>query len=275
MSVATSGMGHTRWATHGVPVERNAHPHRDNSGRLAIIHNGIIENYAEVKRDLADKGYTFASETDTEVLANLISEGRKHTDTVLEALAWALEQVEGAYAVVVVCLDEPGVIFAARQSSPLVFGQGQGENFVRGLGHPGLPSLHPRRGLPGGRRAGAHGRQPVGRVRPQDPRARGQGNPPYHLGRAVGPQGRLQALHAQGDLRAAPGGGRLHGRTRGHGPGRHPPARARRHGPAQAPDHRGLRHLVPRRAVGARSSWSPGPGCPCAWRSPRNSAIAT
>ncbi|WP_461209298.1 glutamine--fructose-6-phosphate transaminase (isomerizing) [Desulfocurvus sp. DL9XJH121] len=129
--MATSGIGHTRWATHGVPVERNAHPHKDNAGRLAMIHNGIIENFQEQKDWLSAKGYTFASETDTEVLVNLISEGMKEKDgVVLEALAWALARVEGAYALALICLDEPGVVYAARQSSPLVFGAGVGENFV-------------------------------------------------------------------------------------------------------------------------------------------------
>ncbi|BBD09917.1 glutamine--fructose-6-phosphate transaminase (isomerizing) [Desulfovibrio ferrophilus] len=131
VTMATSGVGHTRWATHGVPVERNAHPHKDNSGRLAMIHNGIIENFQEQKDWLIERGYTFASETDTEVLVNLISEGLKETgEGVLQALSWALARVEGAYAVALVSLDEPGVIYAARQSSPLVFGAGTGENFV-------------------------------------------------------------------------------------------------------------------------------------------------
>ena len=131
VSMPTTGIGHTRWATHGVPVERNAHPHKDNSGRLAMIHNGIIENFQEQKDWLIAKGYTFASETDTEVLVNLISEGLKETGgDVLKALSWALNRVEGAYAVALVSLDEPGVVYAARQSSPLVFGAGTGENFV-------------------------------------------------------------------------------------------------------------------------------------------------
>jgi len=130
VNMATSGIGHTRWATHGVPVERNAHPHMDNDQRLAIIHNGIIENYQERKNELLAKGYSFSSETDTEVLANLISEGVKETGSIMKAMAWAFARVEGAYAVALVSPDEPGVIYAARKSSPLVFGQGTGENFV-------------------------------------------------------------------------------------------------------------------------------------------------
>jgi glucosamine--fructose-6-phosphate aminotransferase (isomerizing) len=130
VTMATTGIGHTRWATHGVPVERNAHPHKDNSGRLALIHNGIIENYQERKNELLELGYTFASETDTEVLVNLIAEGVKETGSILRAMSWAFARVEGAYAVALVSPDEPGVVYAARKSSPLVFGQGVGENFV-------------------------------------------------------------------------------------------------------------------------------------------------
>lgn len=129
-TVATTGMGHTRWATHGIPVERNAHPHKSNDGHLAIVHNGIIENYAELKADLAAKGYVFHSETDTEVLANLISEGRKHNATMLDAFAWALRQAHGAYAVALTTPEEPDVLYAARLSAPLILGVGTGENFV-------------------------------------------------------------------------------------------------------------------------------------------------
>ncbi|MFV0350478.1 MAG: glutamine--fructose-6-phosphate transaminase (isomerizing), partial [Halodesulfovibrio sp.] len=129
-TLATSGMGHTRWATHGIPVERNAHPHMCSDGSLAIIHNGIIENYQPLKNELMEKGYTFKSETDTEVLANLIAEGRKQTGALDKGLSWALQRVEGAYAVVVYATDMPGVIYGARLSSPFVMGIGQGENFV-------------------------------------------------------------------------------------------------------------------------------------------------
>ena len=130
VSLALSGMGHTRWATHGAPVEKNAHPHRDNAGRLALVHNGIFENYQEVKDELAAKGHTFSSDTDTEVLVHLLAEELKAGGTVLEALARSLRRVEGAYAVVVVDLENPGVIHAARKSSPLILGAGVGENFV-------------------------------------------------------------------------------------------------------------------------------------------------
>lgn len=128
--LATSGMGHTRWATHGIPVERNAHPHCSNDGKLALVHNGIIENFQEIKDELSAKGYTFSSETDTEVLVNLIAEGRAHTQSLLDAFAWALRQAHGAYAVCLACVDEPGVLYAARLSAPLILGIGTGENFV-------------------------------------------------------------------------------------------------------------------------------------------------
>ena len=130
VTTPTSAMGHTRWATHGVPAERNAHPHRSNDGTLAIVHNGIIENYQEIKADLTAKGYTFSSETDTEVLVNLIAERRKTEPDLLHAFAAALREAHGAYAVCLMDKNEPGVIYAARMSAPLIFGQGTGENFV-------------------------------------------------------------------------------------------------------------------------------------------------
>lgn len=132
-AVAVTGIGHTRWATHGAPVERNAHPHvggREGSPKLALIHNGIIENYQELKETLSHRGYVFRSETDTEVLAHLIAEGREHVSSPLEALAWALRQAHGAYAVAVIFPEEPAAIYAARMSAPLILGAGTGENFI-------------------------------------------------------------------------------------------------------------------------------------------------
>ncbi|WP_027367190.1 glutamine--fructose-6-phosphate transaminase (isomerizing) [Desulfocurvibacter africanus] len=127
---ATHGMGHTRWATHGSPSERNAHPHLDCKGSLALVHNGIIENYQEIKTELAATGYTFSSDTDSEVLANLIAEGLTHKASVPEAISWALSRAEGAYAIVVMHKDHPGQIWGARQTSPLVMGLGVGEIFL-------------------------------------------------------------------------------------------------------------------------------------------------
>jgi glucosamine--fructose-6-phosphate aminotransferase (isomerizing) len=127
---ATCAMGHTRWATHGVPAERNAHPHLSNDGTLALVHNGIIENYQEIKEVLTDRGYVFHSETDTEVLVNLIAERRKSEKDLLGAFAVALREAKGAYAVCLMCNDEPETVYAARMSAPLIFGLGTGENFV-------------------------------------------------------------------------------------------------------------------------------------------------
>ena len=121
-----NGIGHTRWATHGVPAERNAHPHIGGDNELAVIHNGIIENFQELKENLLAKGYVFKSETDTEVLAHLIAEGRKHNPTLLEAFAWALRQAHGAYAVAVICPDEPGTILPRACPPPLILGVGVG-----------------------------------------------------------------------------------------------------------------------------------------------------
>ncbi len=130
MSTSTVSMGHTRWATHGVPATRNAHPHMANGDKIAIVHNGIIENYQELKDDLMAKGYTFSSETDTEVLVNLIAEGQKHNATLLDAFAWALRQAHGAYAVCLSSEDEPDTLYAARLCAPLILGVGTGENFL-------------------------------------------------------------------------------------------------------------------------------------------------
>ncbi len=128
---ATTGMGHTRWATHGVPVERNAHPHLDHEGKLAIIHNGIIENYEEIKAELVAKGCEFRSDTDSEVLVNLIAECLKTTGgDVMRAIQAALARAEGAYAIVLMSVDHPGTLWATRVASPLVMGVGTGENFL-------------------------------------------------------------------------------------------------------------------------------------------------
>ena len=128
---ANMGIGHTRWATHGVPNDTNAHPHLSNSGNLALIHNGIIENYAVVKAELKRRGYVFHSETDTEVLVNLIEEVQKKENLKLEdAVRLALNEVVGAYAIVVMDQRDPGCMVAARKGSPMVIGIGEGEFFV-------------------------------------------------------------------------------------------------------------------------------------------------
>ena len=124
----TLGIGHTRWATHGAPTTVNAHPHTDQSGRIALIHNGIIENAGSIKKLLVLRGHTFKSETDTEVLAHLV--GEHYKGKLAEAVAAALREVEGAYGIAVISADEPDVLVAARQGSPLLVGVGDQEWFV-------------------------------------------------------------------------------------------------------------------------------------------------
>lgn len=133
------GIGHTRWATHGEPNDRNAHPHQSASGKLAMIHNGIIENYAQLKGELVKKGYTFKSDTDTEVLLNFIEEIKTNNDCSLEeAIRIALKRVVGAYVILLLDVDNPDTIIAARKGSPLVIGVGKGEHF---LGSDASPML--------------------------------------------------------------------------------------------------------------------------------------
>ncbi|EEG43622.1 glucosamine/fructose-6-phosphate aminotransferase, isomerizing [Flavobacteria bacterium MS024-3C] len=130
-STATLGIGHTRWATHGVPNDVNSHPHLSNSGQLALIHNGIIENYDAIKTELKSRGYVFHSDTDTEVLVNLIEEVKKKEGVKLgKAVQLALQEVVGAYAIAVFDLDKPDEIVVAKLGSPLAIGIGEGEFFV-------------------------------------------------------------------------------------------------------------------------------------------------
>ena len=128
--IGNRGIGHTRWATHGPPNDTNAHPHLSESGDLAVVHNGIIENYDTLKQELESKGYTFRSDTDTEVLSYLISDIKEKTGYKLaKSVRLALSQVVGAYAIVVMCKDEPNKLVAARKSSPLVLGIGKDNDF--------------------------------------------------------------------------------------------------------------------------------------------------
>ncbi|MBP8114468.1 MAG: glutamine--fructose-6-phosphate transaminase (isomerizing) [Chitinophagaceae bacterium] len=136
---ANVGIGHTRWATHGEPSDRNAHPHQSASGKLAMIHNGIIENYTQLKKELVSKGYEFSSDTDTEVLLNFIEEIKKNNECSLEeAVRVALKRVTGAYVILLLDEDNPETIIAARKGSPLVIGVGKGEHF---LGSDASPML--------------------------------------------------------------------------------------------------------------------------------------
>ncbi|MDB4032063.1 class II glutamine amidotransferase, partial [Flavobacteriaceae bacterium] len=130
-SQATLGIGHTRWATHGVPNDVNSHPHLSNSGQLALIHNGIIENYDAIKTELQSRGYVFHSDTDTEVLVNLIEEVKKKEGVKLgKAVQLALQEVVGAYAIAVFDLEKPDEIVVAKLGSPLAIGIGEGEFFI-------------------------------------------------------------------------------------------------------------------------------------------------
>ena len=124
--IGNLGIGHTRWATHGIPNDVNSHPHFSNSGDLVIIHNGIIENYGALKEELIKRGYTFSSDTDTEVLVNLIEDIQKNSDLKLgKAVQVALNQVVGAYAIAVFDKKKPNEIVVARLGSPLAIGVGE------------------------------------------------------------------------------------------------------------------------------------------------------
>ncbi|MBC6993927.1 glutamine--fructose-6-phosphate transaminase (isomerizing) [Neolewinella lacunae] len=137
----TIGIGHTRWATHGEPNDRNAHPHTGGKNRLALVHNGIIENYAVLKSALIAEGHHFTSDTDTEVLVHLIEEIQREGDLALdEAVRLALNRVEGAYAIAVIDRENPTMLVGARKASPLVVGIGEGEFFIGSDASPFLDS---------------------------------------------------------------------------------------------------------------------------------------
>jgi glucosamine--fructose-6-phosphate aminotransferase (isomerizing) len=126
----TAGIAHTRWATHGAPTDANAHPHTGNNGRVALVHNGIIENYAVLKSALVAEGHAFRTETDTEVLAHLVEKQLKRGLKLEQAVGAALDMVEGTYGIAVMCADEPGTVVGARKGSPLVVGIADGEYFL-------------------------------------------------------------------------------------------------------------------------------------------------
>ncbi|MEU8777834.1 glutamine--fructose-6-phosphate transaminase (isomerizing) [Streptomyces sp. NPDC048606] len=143
LPAGSTGLGHTRWATHGGPTDVNAHPHLDNSGRVAVVHNGIIENFAALRAELAERGHRLESETDTEVVAHLLAErfeaagagtggagGAARAGGLAEAMRQVCRRLEGAFTLVAVHADEPDVVVGARRNSPLVVGVGEGENFL-------------------------------------------------------------------------------------------------------------------------------------------------
>jgi glucosamine--fructose-6-phosphate aminotransferase (isomerizing) len=125
-----TGIGHTRWATHGGPTDANAHPHLGDDGRLALIHNGIIENFASIRAELIEAGETFRSETDTEVAAVLLGRVYRETGDLREAFRRVVDRFEGAFTLLAVHQSEPGLVVGARRNSPLVIGLGDGENFL-------------------------------------------------------------------------------------------------------------------------------------------------
>ncbi|MGW0709224.1 glutamine--fructose-6-phosphate transaminase (isomerizing) [Streptomyces sp. NPDC002643] len=130
LPTGTTGIGHTRWATHGAPTDANAHPHLDNAGRVAVVHNGIIENFAALRAELAERGHDLVSETDTEVVAHLLAEEFSSCDDLAEAMRLVCRRLEGAFTLVAVHADAPDVVVGARRNSPLVVGVGEGEAFL-------------------------------------------------------------------------------------------------------------------------------------------------
>src|SRR5689334_9187462 len=131
----TYGIGHTRWATHGRPTEENAHPHRDCSGKIVVVHNGIIENYLSLKKKLIEEGHKFATETDTEIIAHLIEKyflklGNGHRPPLEEAVRNAVKELTGVFALSVIAVDDPNKIVSARNGPPAVIGLGKDEYFV-------------------------------------------------------------------------------------------------------------------------------------------------
>ena len=238
------GIGHTRWATHGAPSDINSHPQVSDGGKFAVVHNGIIENYLYLKNHLIRRGVEFVSETDTEVVAQMLEYYYK--GDVLEAIRKVISRVEGSYALGIICADCPEKLFAVRKDSPLIIGIGKGENYIasdvpailsRTRGH--LPAEGP-----GDRRAHP-GEHPV--LRP--------GHGSYREGAGAHPVGhhrcgkrRLRALHDEGDLRAAgsPAQDHLPPHPGGEGgAGRHHPDEGADPGHPQGV-HCGLRHLLPR-----------------------------
>ncbi len=203
----TFGIGHTRWATHGRPTEENAHPHRDCSGKIVVVHNGIVENYLDLKRELTAQGHKFVTETDTEIIAHLIEQVQKDAESKgtpipLEvAVRSAVKRLTGAFALGILSAAEPDKIVAARSGPPVVIGVGDGEYFVAS-DVPGI--LHHTRNIyfladgdmailtKSGVQLTDFNGKPIERELTR-----------ISVGSDPGGKGRIQALHAQGDLGAA------------------------------------------------------------------------
>src|SRR5690606_6092437 len=130
LAAGTTGIGHTRWATHGGPTDVNAHPHLADDDKLAVIHNGIIENFNVLRDELISEGVTFRSETDTEVAAALLGREYRASGDLASAVRAVVNRLEGAFTLLALHEDQPGVVVGARRTSPLVIGLGEGENFL-------------------------------------------------------------------------------------------------------------------------------------------------
>ena len=212
----TTGIGHTRWATHGRVNEANAHPHSDDDERVHVVVNGIVENYMEIKQALIADGATFSSETDAEVVAHLISQRIEAGDDLVEAVLAAYARIRGHYAFVAVSADEPELLVGARKECPLVVGRGEGEQFVASaipafLAHTRQVQLIENDEIVVVRRDGVEFLTAAGEPIERADR-RGRLEPG---GRR---EGRLRDVHAQGDPRA--GGRRRRDDRRPHGPRR-------------------------------------------------------
>ena len=248
----TYGIGHTRWATHGRPTEENAHPHRDCTGRIVVVHNGIVENYLELKRELTAQGHKFVTETDTEIIAHLIEQVQKDAEAagaplkLEDAVRAAVKRLTGAFALGILSAAEPDKIVAARSGPPVVIGVGESEYFVAS-DVPGI--LHHTRNIyfladgdmailtPDGVTLTDFDGKPI-----QRELTRIQWDPD------PGGKGRLQALHAQRNLGAAARHPRYHPGPREPGFGQGVPGRdghsGRRAGVGLEHQHRGLRYQL-------------------------------
>ena len=244
---ATIGLGHTRWATHGRVTEENAHPHGDCADSVHIVLNGIVENHAELRRDLTAEGHMFSSETDAEIVAHLIE--RNYDGDLTEAVRASFAEMRGHYAFVAMHADNPDTLVAARQECPLIVGLGEGETFVASAIPAFLAETRTALGLKNGElvTVDPDGARIIDRDGTPDRSRRARG----HLGRGHGREGRLRDLHAEGDPRAG-GRGRRDDHRPSPGSRRRRPLRARalrradRRRPADR--DRRLRHQLPRRA---------------------------
>ena len=199
-----TGIAHTRWATHGEPTDGNAHPHSDSTGRIAVVHNGIVENAAQLRAKLESDGVAFRSETDTEVLAHLIA--RAGTGSLEEDLRQTLRQVEGTYGLAVLDASEPGKLVAARNGSPVVLGIGDKEMFV--ASDTGALVRHTQAGHLSGRRRNGRDRPPRSGFRTLHPQCRAHGQdaqPPLTAWSSASyEKGGFRPFHAEGDRTSSP-----------------------------------------------------------------------